>query len=277
MIEQIIKMIKSVTNFLFHIIKVQKKNVVFMNKKYFLIRIYLTIMIFLLILCKGSNIKGDFKMSKIDNANVVSKIPVGFISLIEFNNRTGNILRGVIWDNQISFELMDEAKYGIFCIYQTSINNSDYIVKYKEKYYINEAKSKKLSEVAILALEQRQRTYNLGDKVEVQSVDGIVYSVKVVSVEAIETKPFYTDSITTYNIKYVITSNIIENEQIKLIAWVETKQGVKYDELNFIDTETMSVEIRAREKNDKPTAIILRSPEYVGLTYRIVVGCGYRK
>lgn len=40
--------------------------------------------------------------------------------------------------------------------------------------------------------------------------------------------------------------------------------------LIFIDSETISIKIRARG-DDKIKAIILHSPDYPGLTYKIVV------
>lgn len=46
--------------------------------------------------------------------------------------------------------------------------------------------------------------------------------------------------------------------------------GVEYSSIDFIDAETVSVKIRKRE-NDEVAAIILKSPEYPGLTYRVLI------
>ena len=225
-------------------------------------------------------------------AKVVSEIPEGFVPLlefIEFNERTDNILEMSFWEEQVSFCLRG-AKFGQDCIFRTSIKDSDYFVEYNKKDYINETKYIKLVGVATHTLEQRQRIYNLGDEVEVLGAGETVYKVKIISLEAIETESCDTNSYTTYHIKYVVTPNVVESKQ-SLFARVETKDGRSinigdYEDYiirngsNFfdivriggpviIDKETVSVKIRASK--DSIEAIILRSPYYDTLEYRVVV------
>jgi len=64
-----------------------------------------------------------------------TEVPSGFISLSETINKTNGSLRYVAWESQISFLDADDNT-----IYQTGFENKDFIVKYKDKYYINEAK-----------------------------------------------------------------------------------------------------------------------------------------
>lgn len=197
-----------------------------------------------------------------NDANMVLKIPSGFV---ELQSNLKNGLSILPFETQIAFLDADEVG-----IYQTSFKNSDFIVKYKGEYYVNEEKFLEVVEVAAISPEQRRMVYNLGDEVEIRGASATLYFVKIISLEAGETEPYYTDTLTTYNIKYAVTSNVAESEQTKLFSSVETEYGVAYDSLDFIDAETVSVKIRARG-NDKIEAIILRSPEYPGLTYRIVV------
>lgn len=197
-----------------------------------------------------------------NDANMVLKIPSGFVNL---QSSLTNGLSVMPFETQIAFLDADGVS-----IYQTDFKNSNFIVKYKGEYYVNEEKLLELADVAAISPEQRRKVYNLGDEVEIRGAGATLYIVKIISLEAGETEPYYTDTLTTYNIKYAATSNVAENEQTRLISSVETEYGVVYDSLNFIDTETVSVKIRARG-NDKIKAIILRSPEYLELTYRIVV------
>jgi len=234
-----------------------------MNRKYFMLLVCVGIITTLLLLFYNSMPKGY-------EAKVVSKIPEGFVPLYDLNERVG-IFRTSYWDDRIAFCLTPEEEFGYSCIYNPSIENSDYFVKYKGMLYVNEAKYMKLVEVAVHALELRQRTYNLGEEIEVLAGETI-HKVKIISVEAFETKYFvYTDSITTYHIKYAASFNLIPNEHDRFIE-AETKLGIRYTAFNnIIDKEMLSIKIRAREKDDRIETIILTNPYYTGLIYRIVV------
>ena len=231
------------------------------KKTSFLLLICLNILIaFSLISCKG------------DDAKVVSKIPDGFVSLIELNNHEDKNIRIILWDNQISFMIeAPDTQSGEVCLYQTFIGERDVIVKYKDEYYVNEAKYLELTNIAILAIEERQRIYNFGDEVAIRVVGETIYTVKIISLETGETEPHYDDTLTTYYIKYVISPDVAKNDHARIISSVETEYGVSYTSLDFLDEETVSVKIRARG-NDKIKEIILRSPDYIGLTYRVAVG-----
>ena len=66
--------------------------------------------------------------------HTVLKLPEKFVHL-EKGGYWGDNLRYVVWETQISF--LDTS--GI-TIYQTSITNRDFIVRYKGEIYINEEK-----------------------------------------------------------------------------------------------------------------------------------------
>jgi len=80
-------------------------------------------------------------IGKFVDAKAVKEIPNGFVFLEEDNLDNG--LHYVAWESQISFLNAD----GI-CIYQTGYDNSDFIVKYKKEYYINEKKFLELMDIA---------------------------------------------------------------------------------------------------------------------------------
>jgi hypothetical protein len=271
-----------------------------MNKKYFILPICIGIIITLLLL---------FYDYEDDGAKVVYKLPEGFVSLHDLNERADRILKMLPfedWNQEIAFCVTaPKIEFVSSCIFQTPASNSDYFVSYKNELYINEAKYMNLVEAAAYALEQHQRTYNLGEEVEV--IGETVYKVKIISVEAIETEPCGTDSCVTYHIKYAITPNITEERQ-SLFAKIEIEgrsinigdyedyiecnghNCIDKETLQFsttdreylivrsggptiIDKETVSVKIENKRKEDKVEAIILRSPHYNVLEYRInVVG-----
>jgi len=153
------------------------------------------------------------------DATVVKKIPLGFIHLEKGGNRQKNGLHYVSWESQISFLDADEI-----CIYQTSFANSDFIVKFKNEYYVNEEIFLELMKVANISSETRRKTYSLGDEIEVHGIDKTMYIVKVIEVEAIK-----IDDSTTYKIKYKVTPNGIGNGNRNFIHQVETKEGVTFN------------------------------------------------
>jgi hypothetical protein len=88
-----------------------------------------------------------------DDAKVVREIPAGFIQLPKGGGNWANGLHYVAWESQISFLDIDEK-----CVYQTGFNNSDFIVKYKNEYYVNENEFWELVDMAKLAFEKRNST-----------------------------------------------------------------------------------------------------------------------
>lgn len=93
---------------------------------------------------------GYYGIDKIgDEVKEVRKIPKGFVSLNKGGDDEENGLSFVLWESQVSVLDADES-----CIYQTSIGNSNFIVKYNEDLYVNEKKLLELIEIANSASEQ---------------------------------------------------------------------------------------------------------------------------
>ena len=76
-----------------------------------------------------------------DEVTQVRKIPDGFIRLPDGGEYKKLSWMG--WETQIVFMDKDEN-----CIYQTGFNNSEFIVWYKDAYYVNEEKFNKMLEIA---------------------------------------------------------------------------------------------------------------------------------
>jgi len=222
----------------------------FMNKKSYLLIVLFAFIVFSLISCKGGDVK------------VVLKLPDGFVSLIELNNREDKILRIILWERDIQVSFMDSDN---ICIYQTTGRDSSLIVKYKKEYFISEAKYTELTEIAILAQKERNRTYTLGDTVEILGV-GKNYYVTITGVDE-----FALNNNRIFDIMFTVTPDTSMEELISIFSFaeitVDTRKGTG-DLSNFIDTGTIRLEMKPDRRFD---AIILKSPEYPGLTYRVLV------
>ena len=81
---------------------------------------------------------------------MVREIPSGFIHLPKGGGNWDNGLHYVSWESQISFLDDDEN-----CIYQTGLDNSDFIVKHKNEYYVNEEKILELIDIVNLHRDQQ--------------------------------------------------------------------------------------------------------------------------
>ena len=108
------------------------------NMKKIFSLIFITGFVLLLLISCGGN-----------DAKVVKEIPVGFICLPKGGGDWDNGLHYVSWESQISFLDADEN-----CIYQTGFDNSDFIVKYKNEYYVKELKVLELIDIVNSRLEK---------------------------------------------------------------------------------------------------------------------------
>ena len=202
-----------------------------------------------------------------DDAKVVFKIPNGFVNLREATENTNGVMQYGFFETL--FAILDADGNSI---YNTVLNNSDFIVKYKGDYYVNEEKYSEMVEIAAISPEQRRKTYSLSDEVKVRGAGETVYTVKITALEHVGTQPIYQNNLTTYEIKYTASSAIPENTDWIIRGMVETNTDTRYDIFDFVDTGegTAVVNIEIRE-NEKIKAIVLISPDYPGLIYRIII------
>jgi len=104
-----------------------------MNRKRMIFMLLLTLAGVLIMICGLVLGRNDARM--------VFSTPTDFVLLDEAVTASEGSLRYVFWENQISFLDVENV-----CIYQTSVKDADFIVRYKKKYYINESKYKELME-----------------------------------------------------------------------------------------------------------------------------------
>jgi len=230
------------------------------NNKYFFLLIVL-ILIYVSA-CSESNTEiidnvDEGSVAGVDQA-LPPEIPAGFVFL---ENNLGNGLHYIFWEDNIVF--LDSEGVNI---YQIGINESsaNIIIEYEKKIYFNEEKLKELIEIAGIAPETRSKIYSLKDTIVIRGSGDIVYSVKIPYFEIAEKA-----DVSTYTIKRTVTSNDINSQKYKFITSVVTKNGGSYSTYNdWINENTLSVNIF---RNEKIGTIILTSPDFPGLTYRIVI------
>ena len=86
------------------------------------------------------------------DAKVVRVVPQGFIHLPKLGGNWDNGMRYVSWESQLWFFDVNGT-----VIYQTVYSNSDFIVKHKNEYYVNEEKFLELVDIANSAFEKRNQ------------------------------------------------------------------------------------------------------------------------
>ena len=103
----------------------------------------------------------------------------------------------------------------------------------------------------------------MGETIEIRGEGKTAYFVTVSILDVTE-----AGDTTTYVIKTYATSNLAGNEHKRFITIVEAENGVSYNAFEFINEETISIKL---VRNEKIGAVILGSPDWPGLSYRIVV------
>ena len=75
-----------------------------------------------------------FAQKQKNDATIVTNLPSGFVEINRVSIIADKTLRYVFWEEQVSFM----NGQGV-CVYQASVNDRDFIVKYKDGYWIYES------------------------------------------------------------------------------------------------------------------------------------------
>lgn len=184
-----------------------------------------------------------------NDANMVFKIPSGFVHL-QTNLKNGLTYTG--FETQIVF--LDADGVGI---YQTDFKNSEFIVKYKGEYYVDEEKLLELLDVAAISPDQRLKLYRLGDEIKIRG-ENKIYNISILEVieEIVNDKK-------TVDIKFSAV-DATESDLKSMFSFVEitvmgSDNSGTSNMFEFIDEETIRLEMKA---DREMTAIVLKSPEY---------------
>ena len=104
-----------------------------------IISILVLIAVAMLILYLNSD---EYRIKTTFDARVVRKIPLGFVHLSREEDAWGNGMHYIPFESFIFFVDADGNN-----LYQTSYRNKDFIVKYNNEYYVNEAKILELIDI----------------------------------------------------------------------------------------------------------------------------------
>lgn len=185
-----------------------------------------------------------------EGAKRVYKMPEGYIPLQKIYEYTEGKLRYIGTDhNSVLIRDSDDMFIHNFNI---SLNNSWFIVRYKDEYYINEIEYEKLLRDAKIIAEQRNRIYNLGDAVMLRGSEIVPW---IIIIDSLEMESI-GESV-AYTIKFTTNPSVSENKILKIFGHVETDKGTIINEFAFVDEGTVQVELPAGEKIGM---LILTSP-----------------
>jgi hypothetical protein len=179
-------------------------------------------------------------------------VPEGFIPFMEAvrQKQEEGILRIFAHDNQVAFLDSDGIN-----IYHTWLNDERLFYIHERVRYINEEIFLNIVEIAKHAPEQRLRTYFLNEEIEIRGAGNKIYNVTITGILINE-------------LQFKITPNVSEEELRGIFDFisVESNDRLIVDAIEVINMETVRI-----MTSQEITAVILRNPEYRGLTYRVVL------
>ena len=195
--------------------------------------------------CEGSGVK------------IVSKVPDGFTVFIQSDG-----LHFIFWENVISFLDADDI-----CIYQSSTNNKNLLVKYNDEYYIHEIIYSSLKKNANLITEQRNRVYSVGDAIILRSAEIIPYVIKLdeVVIEVSNEEILNT-------IKFTVNPEITDYKLRKIFDHLTTIEGSIISEFIYLDEKTAIVKT---PKNETVDILTLKSPDYEKCIRNVLISPPY--
>jgi hypothetical protein len=194
--------------------------------------------------------------------DIPAGVPAGFIPLNEAVERLNEIISFDFWSTQIIF--MDSEGR---TIYTTNSSNEDLFFFFHGdsgvERYIKNDKLFEIADIAKFISEQSSKTYTVGEEIEIHGAGNERFYFTIINVELNE-----IEDLRRYTISFLISPSVTETERRNFSFGAVTTCGINYS-IKFISLNVMSVEIR--RPGVELGEIVLRSPEYIGLTYRVVL------
>ncbi|HOP12150.1 MAG TPA: hypothetical protein PK629_11755 [Oscillospiraceae bacterium] len=179
---------------------------------------------------------------------IVQTKPDGFIQLVEAANNQVNGLNFMFFENYILFFDCERV-----CIFVTENDDPEFIVEFKDEFFVNEKKFSELVDAANKTVEQRDKIYSIDEEIELRGCNYLNgYNFKIDEVKAAEAG-------CTYTIKFVIRPGVTKEQMKEIFDHVETNQGTIINEFNFIGESEVQINVPAGEKIN---IIYVKSPDY---------------
>lgn len=180
--------------------------------------------------------------------DIVQYSPDGFITLDSALEGIGGVLTTLFWST--NFVVQDSEDITIF---QTGVRDNNFIVIYKNAFYINEGMFNEIAKYATDIFEQRNRIYDIGDIIEIRGISGEDseelwgwgnprYSLEITSIES-----DITSESAIYHIKFSITPAVDERHILDFFNRVTTHNGSIYSDFILVNHETIRIELSSHE------------------------------
>ena len=194
----------------------------------------------------------------------VDDLPYGFIHLREALEGKDGIIQSMFWSTNIVFRASYKSTYDT-TIFQTDVHDTDFIVRYQNKHYVNEKKILAIVDYAINISENLNLTYMIGDVVELRKIAGLgtVYNIKILSVENIGVDAT-SETRNVHEIKFEINPPVPARDLWSVFLLAETTGGLSTNIFRIIDEETVHVSIREGDRIDMLTV----SYPFPGFSFR---------
>ena len=183
------------------------------------------------------------------DVTVVDVLPYGFINLNSYLGNT-DVLEYTFWSINISFHVNTDIKREIFgsnsrTIFQTNVNNNDFIVLYNNDYYVNENILLPLLEYAKNIEYYRSRFYKVGEVIRVDTIPipKETHKFSLISAELIHTNE-ETNRV-TYELVFDFITEAPSGERLLFVRRLFTKQRRNYSNIAsvFGDSRIVHVDI----------------------------------
>lgn len=200
-----------------------------------------------LVACSGNSIQGGSGTSmSIEERRIgqeryfpvlVRTLPSGFIaveSAIEDLESAG-ALRFLFWSTNVVFQDIEGVT-----IFQTDVHDSNFIVIYRNAYYVNEERFLEIAEYAINTSEQFNKIYSIGDTIEMRGRrdgDRATYNLRITEVERA-----IIDEFAVYEINFSVYPSVSQNYLLDFFEYVETVNRIRHNEFAFlVEGEPISI------------------------------------
>jgi len=171
----------------------------------------------------------------------VRVLPQGFVSIEDLLSQNSSI-EIFFWHGDVGFILnIEDRSYNIF---DTAADNSNFIVKYNGKHYINKEVLLEVLNFAENRNEILNKRYVIGEPIEIHPIGGFcqTYIFTIFSVERINE----VDGIATYEIKFDITPPMRTLQVTRNhFLHVTTTDGITHANFEIVDENTIRFNILA--------------------------------
>ena len=193
--------------------------------------------------------------------DIVSILPDGFIPLDKAAEESEDVLRALFWST--NFVAYDSEGITIF---QTDVKNNDFIVIYKNAYYVNESIFNEIVESATAIYEHRNTVHNIGDAIIMRGRGGAgtsrihpagrrttAFNIKIIDVER-----DIVNGFAVYHFNFSIDPNVNERLILDFFSHIETRNGTVCNCFTLVNNETLQIKV---DGDDFIDLLVLNIPD----------------